>query len=106
MPKEETADDPEIQVHFDQREGRFWLECDASGFRRFAELLQAEMACLSPEERAKVTLIEIVDIETWKRRFEQRSTQDKIAYWVKMLAIALVLALALIGSREVWSWIS
>lgn len=105
MPADETTDDPQIQVHFNEREGRFWLECDANGFRRFAELLQAEMACLSPAERAKVTFIEIADIETWKRRAKQQSTRDKVTYWLMLSGIAILLVLASIGVREVWSWV-
>jgi hypothetical protein len=105
MPGDETADDPEIQVHFNEREGRFWVECDASGFRRFSELLQEELAFLSPEERAKVTFIEIADIETWKRRAKQQSSRDQVTFWLWMSGVAILFVLASIGVREVWSWI-
>lgn len=105
MPMDETAENPEVLVYFDERNGRCRIECDPASFRLFYKFVETDLEGLSPEDRAKVTSIEIADPETWRRLLAQEAAKQRTQGWVMMAGAAIVAVLALIGLGEVWSWI-
>jgi hypothetical protein len=101
---EPAEDDFEVNVHFDPRSARFWLECDSNSFQRYCEKFADDLQHLSAADRAQVVSIEVIDAQGWGRHLKQESLRRQMGYWFAALAILGVVGLAVIGAREVMTW--